>query len=128
MNIFIICPVRNATDEQKKLVADYIKKKENEGNTVYYPARDTDQTDPIGFAICDENFKGMRDADEVHIFWDEKSSGSLFDLGMAFALRKPLKGINEVWPTAGKSFQYMIIWWSNHGVNESYSFHKRQST
>ena len=128
MKIFIICPIRNATEEQKTTLEKHISSLESKGHLVYYPARDTDQTDPIGFAICDENFKGMRDADEVHIFWDEKSSGSLFDLGMAFALRKPLKGINEVWPTATKSFQYMIIWWSNHGVNESYSFHKGQKT
>jgi len=28
----------------------------------------------------------MQTADEVHVFWDVKSSGSHFDLGMAYAL------------------------------------------
>jgi nucleoside 2-deoxyribosyltransferase len=30
-------------------------------------------------------------ADEVHIFWDNRSSGTVFDFGMCFALRKPIK-------------------------------------
>ncbi len=30
-------------------------------------------------------------ADEVHLFWDGRSIGTIFDFGMVFALRKPLK-------------------------------------
>jgi hypothetical protein len=30
----------------------------------------------------------MRNADEVHVFWDVESFGSHFDLGMAYALNK----------------------------------------
>jgi len=32
----------------------------------------------------------MRESDEVHIFWDVRSSGSHFDLGMAYAIGKKL--------------------------------------
>ena len=30
-------------------------------------------------------------ADEVHVIWDGRSVGTVFDFGMAFALRKPIK-------------------------------------
>ncbi len=30
-------------------------------------------------------------ADEVHVLWDQRSLGTMFDFGMAFALRKPIK-------------------------------------
>lgn len=30
-------------------------------------------------------------ADEVHVLWDARSSGTIFDLGMCFALRKSIK-------------------------------------
>ena len=111
MKVFLICPVRNASDEQKTEMVSYISDLEKVGSKVYYPARDTDQSDPTGYQICSDNFKGIENADEVHIFYDPKSAGSLFDLGMAFALGKPLKIVNQVEPTEGKSFSNMILEW-----------------
>lgn len=115
MKIFLICPVRNATEDQKTAMNNYITSMENNGNKVYYPARDTNQIDSIGFRICNDNKMAIFDADEVHIFWDKDSKGSLFDLGMAFALDKPLRIVNleSIEMTKTKSFTNMIKYWSD---------------
>ena len=43
--------------------------------------------------ICEKNREMIEWADEVHIFWDQRSMGTVFDFGMCFALRKPVKVI-----------------------------------
>ncbi len=40
--------------------------------------------------IIDHNKRAIKDADEVHLFWDGRSSGTILDLGMTIALGKPL--------------------------------------
>jgi nucleoside 2-deoxyribosyltransferase len=114
--IFLICPVRNATDEQKQKMAEYIETLENDGMSVYYPARDTKQVDETGgWNICTANKNAIIAADEVHIFWDEKSTGSLFDLGMAFGAGKKLIVANpeSIHPENTKSFHNLINYWKN---------------
>lgn len=115
--VFLICPVRNASEEQKTRMQEYIINLENQGIKVYYPARDTDQNDKIGFRICTDNKNAIIEADEVHIFWDKNSQGSLFDIGITFALNKKIiiVNIDEVEQTEGKSFSNMIREWAiNH--------------
>ena len=47
----------------------------------------------------------MRKANEVHVFWDVKSSGSHFDLGMAYILGKKVVPIACEHPdNEGKSY------------------------
>lgn len=75
---------------------------------VYWPPRDTDQDDDIGLRICMDNAYAIQDADVIHIVWDGKSQGCLFDLGMAFILNKPIIPIKLPPLTHGKSFQNMI--------------------
>lgn len=115
--IFLICPVREANPHQKEVMESYISKLEEQGCTVHYPARDTDQFDSIGYRICTDNKNAIINADEIHIFWDKTSQGSLFDLGIAFALDKKLVIVNieelEITPT--KSFSNMIGFWSGKG-------------
>lgn len=113
-DIFLICPVRNATEEQKEKMTQYINDLESEGKKVYYPARDTNQVDSIGYRICCDNRDAIKEADEIHIFYDPNSSGSLFDLGMAFALDKKLTLVNidDITSTPTKSFSNMIKEWS----------------
>ncbi|PKM70119.1 MAG: hypothetical protein CVU86_07110 [Firmicutes bacterium HGW-Firmicutes-11] len=117
-SIFLICPVRNATEVQKQKMEKHISKIESQGHTIYYPARDTDQNDGVGYRICTDNLNAMKAADEIHIFWDPSSTGTLFDLGMAFALKKKLKIVNfeEVEITRSKSFSNMIRHWQNVSV------------
>jgi hypothetical protein len=113
--VFLICPVRSATDEQKQKMAEYIKALEDSGVSVYYPARDTNQEDigGGGWNICKANKKAIVKADEIHIFWDEKSTGSLFDLGMAFYAGKRLVVANpeSIHTENTKSFHNLINHW-----------------
>ena len=44
-----------------------------------------------------------------------ESLGSRFDLGMAWALRKPLKLVRHVAPTPHKSMENVILYWQKNG-------------
>jgi hypothetical protein len=109
--IFIICPVRNVTDKEKRYLEDYILKLEAAGHLVHYPSRDTNQNDKIGLSICMENRQAIQDSDEVHVYWNSSSSGSGFDLGMAFMGEKPLVLINRdsIKRTQHKSFENVLL-------------------
>lgn len=61
--------------EAQKAIEAYVKKQEADGVEMYWPARDTDQTDPHGLTICTDNRSAILNADEIHIWYDEKSSG-----------------------------------------------------
>lgn len=109
---FLICPVRNASDEQKQLLLETIKKVERNGWTVYYPAQDTNQNDSIGYRICQDNLQAIKDSRVILLFYDKSSQGCLFDLGMAFALGKEIVIVNHVEPTETKSFANMVLKWA----------------
>ncbi|MCW1296465.1 MAG: hypothetical protein OH319_02180 [Candidatus Parvarchaeota archaeon] len=109
--IFIICPVRGAKECEIKELEEYVSKLESNGHKVYYPPRDTKQDDPIGIRICSANKKAVMEADEVHVYWDDESEGSRFDLGMAFMANKPIILINKdrIKPTPRKSFKNVLL-------------------
>lgn len=105
MFIYIICPVTKVKPEQKQEIDEYVKQLESEGHTVHYPPRDVNQNDPTGWNICVAHREAMRKADRVDVFWDTTSSGSRFDLGMAFAYEKPIKLVKLYQPDiSGKSY------------------------
>ncbi|MFP4116034.1 MAG: hypothetical protein ACLFTQ_02415 [Candidatus Aenigmatarchaeota archaeon] len=110
-NIFLVCPVRDLSEEEKKEIESYKESLEETGHEVYYPPEDTDQSDPYGLNICLENKEGLKRADEVHVYWNEKSRGSLHDLGMVTMAEKPLRLINreELEFTEGKSFTNVLL-------------------
>lgn len=114
-DVFLICPIKDADDEQKARMRAYIDKLKGEGKRVYYPADDTDQIDDYGYRICLDNAQAINNSAEVHIFFDPTSKGSLFDLGVAFALGKALIIVNpeEVERTEKKSFNNMIQVWND---------------
>ena len=94
--IFLICPVRNATNEQRKMFEDYVIEKQQEGFIVHAPHLHTVQTDFFGgYSICTQNAQAVASSSEVDIYYDQSSTGSVFDLGVAYALHKPLKVLNE---------------------------------
>jgi hypothetical protein len=113
--IFVICPVRSVSEQVRKTLHDYVLALERGGALVHWPFRDTNQNDPIGLNICKENRGAIRHADEIHIWFDATSQGSLFDIGMTFAFlansEKKIVLINreEVIPTAGKSFPNVLL-------------------
>jgi len=108
---FIICPVRGISEEEKSYVDSYVENLERRGYKVYYPPRDTNQNDSIGLNICSQNRKAIFEADEIHIYWNSKSEGSLFDFGMAFMSDKPIYLINRknLVKTSTKSFTNVLL-------------------
>jgi len=108
--VFLIRPVRNCASEFAEGIAAYVRDLEARDYLVHDPPRDTPQDDPTGLNICRTNRAAIEAADEVHFCWDEKSQGCLFDLGMAFALRKKIVPVVGLMPkaTKGKSFQNMV--------------------
>ena len=94
-------------------MSEYIAKLKSEGKKVYYPGTDTNQLDSIGYRICDDNRKAIEESREVHIYFDGKSTGSFFDLGMSFALKKRLYIVNksEYVMTKTKSFENITTEW-----------------
>ena len=65
--------------------ADFLKKN---GYEVRVPAFDDHpELDELG--VCKYNRSAIEWAYELHIIWDQRSPGTIFDFGMAFALRKP---------------------------------------
>ena len=94
--IFLICPVRNATEEQKKWIEEFVAQKYKEGYLIHAPHLHTVQTDLFGgYAICRQNAEAVASSQEIDIYYDQSSTGSVFDLGVAYALHKPLQLLNR---------------------------------
>lgn len=70
-------------------IKEYGKKLEEEGHEVAYPLFDSIYANEL--ELITENRARIEWADEVHVLWDGRSYGSIFDFGMVFALRKPMK-------------------------------------
>ena len=114
MQVYIVCPVRNSTPADQKFALDYVAGLERQGITVYFPPRDSDQTeDGIGLRVNEANRAGLLTADEVHVIWDPKSIGSHFDMGMVFMLRAirdcAIVLVNPVERTATKSYTNVVL-------------------
>ena len=63
---------------------------ESNGYTVSLPAFDNfDGMNEL--QVCGYNRSKIKWADEIHVIWDQRSIGTIFDLGMAFALQKPVR-------------------------------------
>ena len=83
---FFIIHSKGLTNKASELA----EKLRAEGHEVYVPGVQTKQdTDELTISIA--NRAAMRNADEVRVIWDGTSHGVIFDLGMAFAMEKPLK-------------------------------------
>lgn len=110
-NIFLVCPVRDLSEEEREEIEEYKQGLEREGDEVYFPPENTDQSDPYGLKISLENKEGMEEADEVHVYWNEKSRGSVHDLGMLTMSEKPLHLINreDLEFTEGKSLTNVVL-------------------
>ena len=115
MRAFLICPVRGKTIED---YAAYVEQIESLGFKLHYPHRDTNQQDQTGtgYRICQDNRAAIEAADVVFIVWDGESQGCLFDLGVAFALRKRIVPLSLPEPTGKKSFQNMINYMNEQQV------------
>lgn len=113
--VYLICPVRNASLVQMMAMEDYVRGLEAQGYEVHYPPRDVDQSnDDGGIRICQQHLEYMAICDEVHVWWDDASKGSHYDLGMAAMLRyistRPIKIVvaNGKTHVPDKSFQNVL--------------------
>ncbi len=107
---FLISPVRDLSPDKLKVLSRIVKYLEKRGWQVHWPYRDTDQIDLTGgLKICQNNMEAIVKADFVHIIWDGKSKGCLFDFGIAFALNKIVIPLILPALTNEKSFQN-VIW------------------
>lgn len=87
MNIFLISQVRNTKRKEKLAIDKYVAALRQAGYKVHWPLQDTAQTDPYGgYMTCATNFFKLRDAQEVHVWFQAKSEEFIFNLGMLFAL------------------------------------------
>jgi hypothetical protein len=95
MRIYVIRPIRRATKAMIDYVDSYVETLEEQGNKVYDPLRDTDNDAPE-WEICTANTIAIMDAERVSVFYDRRSRGSHFDLGVAFTLGKRIK-LEKIW-------------------------------
>jgi len=66
MNIYIICPVRNQSQEQDICILKYIDSLND--HTVFYPPLHAPQESETGYEIVESELQAMRNCDEVHVF------------------------------------------------------------
>lgn len=78
--------------QYKERIEEHAKVLRVQGTDVAIPAFDDHEgLDALG--VCKYNRSLLEQADEIHVIWDQRSFGTIFDLGMAFALRKQLRVI-----------------------------------
>ena len=92
---YLVCPVRHVSEQQKQEMDRYVEILEKDFNREFhYPPRDVDQNQSEEH-ICEQHREAMELCDEVHFWWDYKSTGSHFDFGMAYMI-KSLRNISYV--------------------------------
>lgn len=111
--VFLISPVRNLTPEVEEHLAELVSDAEERDIILHWPKRDTDQSGN-GTTICQQNRQAIDEADEVWLWYDPNSQGSLFDIGIAWGLKKPLLLVGPIPErTEQKSFSNVILDWAN---------------
>ena len=106
--IYIICPVRNITKEQKEEIDAYIRLLELSGESVFYPLRDAPQNDESGLKICKAEAAAIKKSRRIDIFWDVTSLGSHLNMGMAFIENKKMKLVKG-YQKNGKGKSYLKV-------------------
>jgi hypothetical protein len=120
LKVYLICPVRNVEPRQAEEIRRYVQEMEAGGKyEFHFPPRDVDQSnDDGGVRICQQHMEAMAGCDAVHVWWDDSSKGSHYDLGMAAMLRHLAKqqGRNVAVVVANctttvqeKSFQNVLV-------------------
>src|SRR3989339_836673 len=117
--IYIICPVRKLNEEEKVRILNYVQTLESLEflrHEVRCPFRDTPQEDEIGLRIVEDHEQDIIWADEIHIWWNPTSEGSLWDLAQARMVRRfmPAKKIclinlDQMNITEHKSYNNVLI-------------------
>lgn len=114
--IFLISPVRNITETQAKEIENYSQSKIFEGFQIHVPQVNTFQKDKFGgYSICFQNASAIGESSEIHMYYDQTSKGSMFDLGVAYYLDKPLIVINdkEIEYNNNDFGDYIVVHWND---------------
>jgi len=111
---FLICPVRGVTPEEHTAIEKYVAERESAGWTIHWPSRDTDQNDPVGLRICMDNRAAIKASTAIHVWWNGKSSGSIFDFGMTFDSGIPIilanaQALEALAAPGKKSFENVLL-------------------
>ena len=115
MKVFIISSVRNAPQSLRDKLEDYSRQLDDDGHQVYLPHRDTNSSQP-SLEIVRQNKEAIAAADEIHVYYNPDSQGSHFELGVAFALNKNIRVIENIDYPEGKSFARVIDEWQAGGA------------
>ena len=102
---YLICPVRKQTENEKIAIDKAIAEIRKEYD-LYIPYEHPQDID--GSLIHERNRKHIVEAKIVFIWWKPDSIGSHVDLGMAFILGHPLKVLNKIIRTEGKSYSNVL--------------------
>lgn len=128
-SVFFISPVKGVMDGQnpelEAKLREYVTGLESQGYKVHWPLRDTKQTDITGgVIICRVNFRAIIDATEIHVWHDETSQDSAFDMGGVFMLcemlgkkkRIVIANEKEIVDKAPKSFHQVFKYLAQAGA------------
>jgi hypothetical protein len=85
MKILII-----GSSQYRDRIEEHAHKLRQAGHTVRIPAFDS-HPDLDDFGVCQYNKGLVQTSDEVHMIWDRRSTGTIFDFGMVFMAGVPLK-------------------------------------
>lgn len=77
------------SSQYQQLMKDKAEEYRAQGHTVFLPYFDEDADSAL--VIWSTNKEIIDAADVVVIFWDQRSTGTIFDLGMTFMAGKPLR-------------------------------------
>ena len=115
--MFLVRPIAGISDEYREEIEVQIEHLRITYD-VYDPLTQTDQN-KSELRICKQNREAMESADVVGVIWDLKSHGCLFDLGMAFAMKKRIEPVTGYFPainSSKKTFQNMVWAWELSGA------------
>jgi nucleoside 2-deoxyribosyltransferase len=112
---FVICSVRKATAEMLEELDRIYEKYTKLGYDVYLPHKRTNQ-EGSGYAICTENYEAISKANIVIVVYYKESTGTHFDMGMAFALGKEIIVEHALIESGGKHYARMLMEWERLGI------------
>ena len=87
-DVYMLCPVRNATDEEKIYLLDYKKRLEDKGFKVHYAAETKQEDETGGYRICMDHCDEILNSRTVHVYWNPSSQGSYVDFGSSLIEHK----------------------------------------
>ena len=117
-DIYMLCPVRKATEEQVAFLRGYKQKQEARGCWVHYPGDDTVQDDESGgYRICMDHCNEIAHSKTVHAY-RVASTGSYVDLGTA--LREHQRRGMDILLINRKDVEALVEEQTTKGILKSY--------